>query len=111
MNIPNTKVIFVVTLTICLGAIVGIIVESMCVVYKVPDMNTTMSGSFSHTVDTLIGALIAMLINTRTQPNGGTGITTTTVTTTPPTANNKPAAVVIHQPTNEPIPVVTQPQT
>lgn len=64
----NAKVILAVALTICACALMGVGVEAMCVIYKIPDMNTPLSGGFLHVVDTLIGALIAMLINTRTQP-------------------------------------------
>jgi hypothetical protein len=67
---PNPKVIFIVTGTICLCALVGVITGAVCIIYKIPDMNTTMSGWFTHVIDTIAGALIGMLINTRVSQNG-----------------------------------------
>jgi uncharacterized membrane protein YeaQ/YmgE (transglycosylase-associated protein family) len=67
MPTPNPKVIFLVTLTICACALIGVVTGMLCILYKVPDMNTTMSGWFTHVIDTIAGALIGMLINTRVQ--------------------------------------------
>jgi hypothetical protein len=69
MALPNnSKVIHIIVFTVCLLAMICIVTSALCVIYKIPDMNTPLSGGFTHVTDTLIGALIAMLINTRPQP-------------------------------------------
>ena len=76
--------------------------------FKIPDMNTPLSGGFTHVVDTLVGAAIAMLINTRTAPDTGASTTTSTTTTTTPSTKPKtdePTPVVIQQPATQPVPV------
>lgn len=78
----NKAVIQCVVITVCLCAIVGVGVEAFCVVYKVPDMNTQLAGGFTHVVDTIIGALIAMLINTKSQVASTPGPTPVNVTNT-----------------------------
>lgn len=84
-------------------ALTGIITEAFCVIYKIPDMNNNVSGAFVHVVDTLFGALIAMLINTRAQAPVPTLADVAKVVATPP----KDVTVVI--PPTEP--VSTTPQT
>lgn len=42
----------------------GVGTETLAVLYKLPDMNTPLSNAFVHVVDTLVGALIGMLIKT-----------------------------------------------
>jgi hypothetical protein len=59
--------IHIVVCTVCICALFGVVVQGLCVLYKIPDMNTTLSGAFMHVVDTIIGALIGMLVSTRTQ--------------------------------------------
>jgi hypothetical protein len=88
----NSKVIHFVVLTVCAGALVCIGTEAYCYINKVPDMNTNLSGAFMHVTDTLIGALIAMLINTRPQQQQ------------PQVPEKLP--VEIKQPENNPVPVV-----
>lgn len=51
-------VIVFVTLCIGLSAMWCVWVLSQCVIYKIPDMNTTASNAFMHIADTLIGALL-----------------------------------------------------
>jgi hypothetical protein len=88
----STVSIHIVVCTVCACALFGVIVQGMCVIYKIPDMNTTLSGAFMHVVDTIIGALIGMLVSTRT----GKG-------------DDKPVETKIVQPASQPIPVTEIP--
>lgn len=93
----NSKVIHMVALTVCLSVLVGLITEALIVIFKIPDMGGPVSGGFTHTVDTLVGAVIAMLINTRPQEQRQAETSpTTTLTATP---------VTITQPADKPVPV------
>lgn len=88
MPTPNPKVIFLVAGTICVCALIGVITGAICIIYSVPDMNTTMSGWFTHVIDTIAGALIGMLINTRISQNGKNN-------STPVEVVNKPSEPVL----------------
>jgi hypothetical protein len=91
IQLPNARVIFLVALTICVCTLIGVSVEGVCVLWKIPDMNTPMSSGFTHVVDTLVGAAIAMLINTRTSPSDVGATATTTTTETTPATTETPA--------------------
>ncbi len=67
MRPTNQFVIQAVVSTVCLLALIGVSVEAACAFWKIPDMSGSLSSGFTHVVDTLVGALIAMLINTRPQ--------------------------------------------
>lgn len=51
-------IFFIVTCTVCLLAIGCVLVQGLCVLYKIPDMNTTLSNAFMHTADTVIGGVL-----------------------------------------------------
>lgn len=93
MNSSNSKIIMLVAVTICISAIIGVGAEAFCVIYKIPDMSNAFSGGFVHVVDTLIGALIAMLINTRAQPAN---------------SPESPASVVVENKPNDPVPTTIE---
>lgn len=67
MKDSNQIVIVLVVSTVCFLALIGVSVEAACSFWKIPDMSGTLSSSFTHVTDTLVGALIALLINTRAQ--------------------------------------------
>jgi hypothetical protein len=54
----ETFVIFIVTTTLCILAVECVTTQVVCVIYKIPDMNTTLSNAFMHITDTIIGALL-----------------------------------------------------
>lgn len=90
----NSKVIHAVVLTVCACTLVGVGTQAACVIYKIPDMGGHIGEGFSHVVDTLIGALIAMLINTRPQEQR-------------PAEPIPPAEVVVKNPPSDPA-IVTE---
>ena len=99
MNEPTTNnqnVILIVVSTVCIAALIGIVTEAICVFYKIPDMNTQLAGGFTHVVDTVIGALIAMLINTRA----------TSTQAAPTVEAGQPAEVKIVNKPSQPVPTV-----
>lgn len=55
----------IVVITVCVLAAVCVCAEAACSVFKIPDMSGALSSGFTHVTDTLVGALIALLINTR----------------------------------------------
>lgn len=65
----NSSIITWVIRTVCLLAIIGVAVEGACAVFQIPDMSGALSSGFTHVVDTIVGALIALLINTRAASN------------------------------------------
>lgn len=78
MNQTPPKLIFVIVISVALLA--AICVASLCAslflhVYADPSVLTSIIG----TTGLLIGALVTMLSNTRTQPPGSTQTATTTV--------------------------------
>lgn len=96
----NAHIITLVVLTVCSATMIGVITEALCYFYKIPDMNSNLSHGFTHTVDTLVGALLAMLITTRSQeqrlPDDEILPSNTTI---PVTVENKPS---------DPIPVTAK---
>ena len=101
----NSKVIHFVVTTVCIAAIIGVGTEAMCVIYKIPDMGGPIGGGFTHTVDTIIGALIAMLINTRPQEQRAAEITGT-ITTNGSPLPTQPTEVTIVNPPSDPANVI-----
>lgn len=88
MNESNHNTIRFVVVTVCLLAGVGVCTEAACAFWKIPDMSGSLSSGFTHCVDTLVGALIALLINTRPQSDSPQSAQTTvtdnaTTVTTP----------------------------
>lgn len=76
----ENSTIKIVVVTVCILAGICVCAEAACSIFKIPDMSGNLSGGFVHVTDTLVGALIALLINTRSaQPRG---ITDSTVTVT-----------------------------
>jgi hypothetical protein len=102
----NSKVIHIVAATVCASVLIGVISEAICVIFKIPDMGGPVSGGFTHTVDTLVGAAIAMLINTRPQQSPPTPPADTAGFS----VSNSPAEVTVVNPPNEPVPVAPQPE-
>jgi hypothetical protein len=54
----ETSVIIIVTVTLCALGIWCVTIQGLCVLWKIPDMNTTLSNAFMHVTDTIIGAVI-----------------------------------------------------
>lgn len=94
----NKSIITIVTATICTCALIGVGTESLCYFLRTPDMNNNLSHAFVHIVDTLIGAMIAMLIQTRAQEKLPAVPT--------PTPSVIPIPTEIQNPPEKPIPVV-----
>lgn len=87
MPTSNINVIRYVVITVCICAFLCVTTEAICVLFKIPDMNTSLSGGFTHVTDTLIGALIGLLISTKPQQATST---TPQVEVTNTTANPVP---------------------
>lgn len=60
-------VIIVVTVTLCALALWCVVIQGLCVLWKIADMNTTLSNAFMHVTDTIIGAVIGWCAKTGAQ--------------------------------------------
>ncbi|MEO7099106.1 MAG: hypothetical protein ABI162_07070 [Luteolibacter sp.] len=89
--VNNSRVIHMIVFTVCASALVGVLTEAACIIFKIPDMNNTLSGAFMHVVDTLIGAMIAMLIQTRPQAQVSPPPALDASGATPVTISNQPS--------------------
>lgn len=98
----NAHIITLVVLTVCSATLIGVITEALCYFYKIPDMNSNLSHGFTHTVDTLVGALLAMLITTRSQEQRIPDVELPQM--------NEPAPVVIENKPSDPVPVISKPE-
>lgn len=99
----NSHVITIVVATVCSLAFMCVATLCACVFWKIPSMSDTMSAAFAQIASTLIGALLAMLVNTRAQmPRKEDPLETTG------TPSNPISAVITNQP-NDPVPVETTP--
>lgn len=96
----NSKVIHFVVITVCACTLMGVLTQAVCVILRIPDMGGHIGEGFSHVVDTLIGALIAMLINTRPQEQRPAEAN--------PTSPTEPAPVVVANEPGDPVPVKTE---
>jgi hypothetical protein len=111
-NLPsNSKVIHFVVGTVCIAALISVGTQAWCYLTKVPDMNTPLSSAFIHVTDTLVGALIAMLINTRPASQQKVDDKTPVVVTPIPIASTEPTTVKVEQPADQPIPVAETAKT
>lgn len=63
----NSLIILLVVATVCVATLFCVVTLCMCAIYKIPDMSGSLTAGLNQITATLVGALIALLINTRAQ--------------------------------------------
>lgn len=96
----NSKAIMIVISTVCILAFICVVTQAMCAFWKIPAMSDNLSTGFTHISDTLIGALIALLINTRSQETRRDAPPSVTPAGTP----SDPVSTVVTNKPSDPVP-------